>query len=124
MKVDQFILKRINWFAFLALFLFSTGYWICSWVYPGAMTVPPDPEQLSLWWDMRLAIYSVLFALFGITCWAVTSGFTRAIFLMFVLFCVGDIADRYLFNSNSFNLNDLLLFVVTVIYLISERGKK
>jgi hypothetical protein len=95
--------------SFLAVFLFAFGYWICDFVYP---------DNLLKWWDLRIFIYTIIF---GIVFWIgyeLTEGTIKDIFLVGIVFVCGDVMDRYCFNINKFNANDLLLFLFAIVYLI------
>lgn len=94
--------------ASLAVALFATGYWICNLFYP---------SNLIAWWDLRIAIYTSIFALCFTIGYKLTEGFTRAIFLVGIVFCGGDILDRYLFNINEFHINDLSLYLFAIFHL-------
>jgi len=98
----------MKWLAALAVTLFATGYWICELLFISGSIA---------WWDMRIAIYTTIFALCFTIGYKLTEGFTKAIFLVGMVFCAGDILDRYLFNINQFHFNDLLLYLFTLIYL-------
>lgn len=98
----------MRYLAILAVLLFISGYWICLAVFP---------NNNIAFWDLRIAIYTVIFALCFIIGYQLTAGFTRAVFLVGIVFCAGDIVDRYLFDINSFHLNDLLLFLFALFYL-------
>lgn len=98
----------MKWLASLAVALFATGYWICELFFISGSVA---------WWDMRIAIYTIIFALCFMIGYLLTDGFTRAVFLVGIVFCGGDILDRYLFNINEFHINDLLLYLFTLIYL-------
>lgn len=64
-----------------------------------------------------MAIYSVLFGLcFGVA-WYLSKGITRAIFLTGIVFCIGDILDRYYFKIDKFQWNDLLLIIFAIYYI-------
>lgn len=98
----------MKYLASIAVFLFATGYWICELFFESGSIA---------WWDCRIAIYTIIFALCFTVGYLLTKGFTQAVFLVGIVFCGGDIMDRYLFDINSFHVNDLLLYLFTVIYL-------
>lgn len=97
----------MKWLASISVFLFCFGYWICDLL----------TDNLNDFWDMRIAIYTVIFALCFTIGYKLTDGFTKAIFLVGIVFCGGDILDRYLFNINHFDFNDLLLYLFATFYL-------
>jgi len=95
--------------ASIAVLLFAFGYWICDFVYP---------DNLLAWWDLRIFIYSIIF---GIVFWIgyrLTDEIIKDIFLIGLVFVGGDVIDRYIFNINKFNANDLLLYLFAITYLI------
>jgi len=94
--------------ASLAVALFATGYWICELFFISGSVA---------WWDMRIAIYTIIFALCFTIGYKLTDGFTKAVFLVGIVFCGGDILDRYVFNINAFHINDLLLYLFAIIHL-------
>ena len=98
----------MKWMASLAVALFATGYWICDLFYP---------SDIAAWWNLRVAIYTIIFALCFTIGYKLTDGFTRAVFLVGIVFCGGDILDRYMFNINEFHFNDLLLYLFAIIHL-------
>jgi len=107
----------MRYLALIAVSLFCAGYWICSFAYP-------DPIDLIKWWDMRLAIYSLIFALCFFVGWRLTNGVTRAIFLVGVVFCLGDIVDRYCFRVDTFEFDDLLLYIFALYYIYSAYARE
>lgn len=104
----------MRYLAAIVVILFCTGFWICSFVYPNHIN---GGEDLIKWWDLRISIYSTIFALCFFIGYRLTKGFTKAIFLVGVVFCMGDILDRSLFDINRFHVNDLLLYLFAIIYL-------
>jgi hypothetical protein len=105
----------MKWLAVITLFLFCSGYWICDLFYQNGSTA---------WWDMRLAIITVIICLVFITGFTLTKGFTRAIFLVGIVFCAGDILDRYVFDIQTFSLNDLLLYLFAFYYLRKQHARE
>jgi len=105
----------MRWLASLAVALFATGYWICELFFTSGSVA---------WWDLRIAIYTSIFALCFTIGYSLTEGFTRAVFLVGIVFCGGDILDRYVFNINEFHINDLLLYLFTLIYLPREYARE
>jgi hypothetical protein len=101
--------------AFIAVLLFCSGYWIYINVFP---------TDVSKQWDLRIAIFTLIFAMCFFTGWHHSVGFTRAIFLVGIVFCGGDIVDRYFFHINEFQWNDLLLFLFALIYLPKEYARE
>ena len=100
--------KIIPFLGILSIALYAGGYWLCLWLF--------DPSGIEFW-DLRLSIMS---ALIGFGFWIgyyFTHGFTRAVFLVGIVFCLGDIIDRYLFNINQFQVNDILLILFALTYL-------
>jgi len=98
----------MRYLALISVFLFASGYWICGVFFtPGSVN----------WWDLRIAIYTVIFALSFIIGYKLTIKFTKAVFLVGIVFCAGDIVDRYLFSINEFHINDVLLYLFALIYL-------
>lgn len=105
----------MNWLASIAVFLFALGYWICDIFFiSGSID----------WWDLRIAIYTIIFALCFTIGYILTKGFTRAIFLVGIVFCAGDIMDRYLFNINEFHINDLLLYLFAIFHLSKNYARE
>jgi hypothetical protein len=98
----------MKWIASITVFLFCSGYWICDAIFTNG---------IESWWRLRLAIYSLIFSLCFFVAYKLTTGFTKAIFLTGIIFCLGDIADRYLFNINEFHFNDLMLYLFAIFYL-------
>lgn len=98
----------MKWLAGLAVALFATGYWICELFFASGSIA---------WWDMRIAIYTTVFALCFTIGYKITNGFTKAIFLVGIVFCGGDILDRYFFNINDFHINDFLLYLFATTHL-------
>lgn len=103
------------WLAFVAVMLFRFGYWICDLFFKNGSVQ---------WWDLRLAIYTIIFSIVFFIGWKITTGFTRAVFLVGVVYCAGDILDRYLFDIQTFNFNDLLLDVFGFYYLIKMYARE
>lgn len=98
----------MRYLAGIAVFLFASGYWICEAFFVNGSTP---------WWDLRLAIYTLIFALcFGIA-WKLTTGVIKAVFLTGIVFCIGDILDRYIFDIQTFHINDLLLWIFAIFYI-------
>jgi len=102
----------MRYLAIIAVALFCSGYWLCTLVFPGQ-------DNLINWWDMRLAIYSIIFAICFFVGWRLTKGVTKAIFLVGVVFCLGDIVDRYFFRVDTFEFDDLLLYAFALYYIYS-----
>lgn len=98
----------MKYLAGLVVSLFCFGYWVCNFFYENGSVE---------WWQLRLCLYSIIFALCFYIGYRLTSEFTKAIFLVGIVFCLGDIADRYLFAINEFNINDLLLYIFAIYYL-------
>lgn len=103
--------------AALAVALFCSSYWICNLIFP---------DNPVLWWDLRMALTTVIYALCFTSAYVATKGVIRAIFLTGLVFCGGDILDRYLFSINSFQWNDLLLYIFALyhIYTVYARETK
>jgi hypothetical protein len=103
--------------AVLAVSLFCGGYWLCNLVF--------DPcTQVDLWWDMRLGIYTLIILLGFWWGYLLTKGFTKAVFLVGIVFCGGDILDRFLFDINHFNYNDLLLYIFALYHLSKSYARE
>jgi len=98
----------MRYLAFIAVFLFCAGYLICEVVFP---------NNLAAWWDLRMLIYTIIISLCFRIGYLITRGFTQAVFLVGLVFCGGDILDRYIFDINRFDWNDILLFLFALIYL-------
>jgi len=105
----------MKYLAGISIFLFATGYWICDLIFTSG--------SIS-WWDLRIAIYTIIFALCFTIGYKLTEGFTRAIFLVGIVFCGGDILDRYVFNINRFHFNDLLLYLFAIYYLSKSYARE
>lgn len=73
---------------------------------------------------MRLAIYSAIFAICFFVGWKLTKGVTKAIFLVGIVFCLGDIVDRYFFGVETFEFNDLLLYIFALYYTYSAYARE
>lgn len=111
----------MRYLALLAVVLFCSGFWICSLVYPDYKT---NVEALVSWWDLRISIYSLIFAIcFGVA-WYLTKGVTRAVFLVGMVFCGGDVIDRYYFNINTFEFDDLLLYAFAIYYIYTAYARE
>lgn len=104
----------MKWLAGIAVVLFCSGYWICDLL----------TDNLSDFWDLRITIYTIIFALCFTIGYKLTDGFTKAIFLVGIVFCGGDILDRYLFNINSFHLNDFLLYLFAIYHLSKNYARE
>jgi len=105
----------MKWVSSIAVLLFATGYWICGLFFkPGSVD----------WWDLRIAIFTLIFALCFTIAYLLTKGFVKAVFLVGIVFCAGDIVDRYLFSINEFHVNDILLFLFALIYLPREYARE
>ena len=105
----------MRYIALIAVILFCSGYWICDLFFENG-TVQ--------WWDLRFAIFTVIFALCFYIGWALSHGFTKAVFLVGMVFCAGDIMDRYIFDIQKFNINDLLLYFFAIYYLIKTYARE
>jgi hypothetical protein len=105
----------MRYLASMAVFLFVFGYWICEIFYK---------HNLALWWDLRIAIYTAVLCLSFIIAHKLTTGFTKAIFTVGIVFCIGDVIDRYFFDITQFHLNDLLLFLFAIIYLRTHYARE
>lgn len=99
----------------IAVILFCSGYWICDFLFVNGSVN---------WWDLRLSIYTVIFALCFWIGYRLTSGIAKAWMLVGIVFCTGDIFDRYVFNIQQFNINDLALYLFAVFYLIRTYARE
>jgi|GEM_PF-3032358 len=99
----------------IAVILFCSGYWICDLLLVNGS---------GMWWDLRLSIYTVIFALCFTVAWKLTAGMTKAIFFTGMVFCAGDILDRYFFNIQKFHINDLALYLFAAFYLIRAYARE
>lgn len=97
------------------LFLFCSGYWICDLIYSNGSVG---------WWDLRLSIYTVMICLAFVVGLMLTRQFTKAVFLVGIVFCAGDIMDRYIFDIQTFSWNDLLLYLFAFYYLRKQYARK
>lgn len=102
-------------FGLLAILLYCTKYWICQYFYA---------DDLVAWWQLRVALDTVNYAMCFYIAYKFSKGFIRDVFMVGMVFCGGDILDRYFFNINEFNLNDLLLLAFAVIYLIPSYARE
>ena len=48
----------------------------------------------------------------------------KPIFLIGMVFCAGDIVDRYIFSINEFQYNDLLLYIFAIYYTYISYARK
>jgi len=111
----------MKYLAFIAVLLFCAGYWICCLAFPRYVD---SPTEMVKWWDLRISIYSVIFGICFSVAWYLTKGVTRAVFLVGMVFCGGDIIDRYFFNINSFEFDDLLLYAFAIYYIYTEYARE
>ena len=63
-----------------------------------------------------MALSTVNYALCFTSCYLFASEKIKPIFLIGMVFCGGDIVDRYVFSINSFQYNDLLLYIFAIYY--------
>ncbi len=100
----------IDFIAILVILLFRTGYWICGCFYEKG-SVP--------WWDLRFAIFTIVIALSMIVGYFgdKISIITKSLFIIGFVYLGGDIVDRYCFDIQSYQWNDLLLDAFAVLYL-------
>lgn len=99
----------------IAVILFCSGYWVCNLSFKNGSVD---------WWDMRLSIYSLIFGLCFCIVYKILSGTEKAWALVGVVFYLGDIIDRYFFNIETFNYNDLLLYLFAFYYLRKHYARK
>lgn len=97
----------MKFIAVLAVFLFCTSYWICNLAFP---------DDLNAWWDLRMTLTTANYFLCFLAAYKATEGVIRAVFLSGLVFCVGDIIDRYCFSINEFQYNDWLLYIFAIYY--------
>ena len=73
-----------------------------------------------------MALTTVIYGLCFASCYLATDGIVKAIFLTGIVFCLGDIVDRYFFSINEFSYNDLLLYLFAIyhIYIVYARKIK
>lgn len=105
--MNKYILILIK--AIIIVLLFRFGYWICDYFH-----VTGSQE----WWRMRQSIYSIIFALFFAMAYYISSDYSRKVIIVGIVYCIGDIADRYYFNINEYNDNDMLLYSFAIYFLI------
>ena len=101
--------------ALLTIALFCTKYWICQFIFP---------DDLVKWWALRIGLDTINYALCFFIAYKYSKGFIRDVFMVGMVFCAGDILDRYVFSINEFNLNDILLFLFALIYLIPSYARE
>lgn len=105
----------MRFIALITLLLFGTKYWICQYFYS---------DDLVNWWRLRVALDTFNYALCFFIAYKFSKGFVRDVFMVGMVFCGGDILDRYLFSINEFNLNDILLIAFAVIYLFPSYARE
>jgi len=97
--------------ALLAVFMFCGGYWICSALY----------EICSKeWWDLRFVLITIGFLAAFTAGYLLSKNFTKAVFLVGIVFCMGDLSDRFFFSITDFNINDCLLYLFALLYLPTQ----
>ena len=98
----------MRFLATLTVGLFCSGYWICNLFYETGSYE---------WWRFRMFLYTLLISLCFAIGYKLTKGFAKSMFLIGIVFCIGDVADRYYFDINTFHFNDLLLYLFAIYYL-------
>ena len=101
--------------ALLTIVLFNSKYWICQYFYA---------DDLISWWRLRVALDTFNFALCFLIAYKYSKGFIKDVFMVGMVFCGGDILDRYLFNINEFSYNDFLLILFALIILIPSYARE
>lgn len=98
----------MRFLATLTVSLFCSSYWICNLFFENGSYE---------WWQLRMFFYTLIISLCFYIGYKLTSGFAKSVFFVGVVFCIGDVADRYYFNINTFHVNDFLLYLFAIYYL-------
>lgn len=113
------IQQQVNAIAFISLLAFRTGYWVCGLFYQVG-SVP--------WWDMRIALLSTSYFTAFATAYIIAKGQKHNVRPVFACACIAglyDIADRYLFDINTYTTGDAMIdaYIVLKIYAHYYAGK-
>lgn len=110
--------------------LFCFGYLICDFIFPGVSDeqyIPKTPEEVLAcnFWLLRMNLYSVLIGILFFNSKRMST-INGVIFIWsFGLYMSGsDIIDRLLFNVRSFQVNDIIAIVITLIICYYEYRKR
>lgn len=91
--------------------LFCFNYDICNWFYDSAI-------ETKEWWDLRFKIYSVIATLLGLTVFCNADRFLKTISIPILAMFIGDLKDRILFDEPQRHWSDILLVVISIIFMI------
>lgn len=109
----------------LAVSLYVSGYWICSYFYPD---VCKTPQAAQGWWDLRMNLLSVLIMI----CFLFSMVNTKKWELKHIKFVLGvgvglstaDVIDRLFFDITVFTSSDVVLIILTLAISYTETYTK
>jgi hypothetical protein len=106
--------------AYISVFLFGFGFWICKLMFPRAFYPQVDIRfsQVSLnnFTDWRYGIYSIAFWCIFLSFFRYTKDFNLKIAMFAGIgFSGADIIDRYISNITTFQKSDYILIPIVII---------
>lgn len=99
----------------LAVLLFDYNYNICDYFY--------EPASLE-WWIFRTNIYAIIFFMGMCTGLFKQTYYSKTVIVIGLIYCFGDIVDRLFFNIRTFEINDLLIYASSALFIILRYARK
>ena len=93
--------------AIVSILLFSFNYSICEFFYA---------DNVKLWWDLKVNIYSVIFAMVLFSYSIGKKGWLKFVLYIGVGLAVSSMIDKIFLNVHKFTASDLLMIIGTFIF--------
>lgn len=100
----------------ISLILFAFGYWICLFIYP---------DDVVKFFELRMNIYScIILSCFYLASLNNSDKRVKLILDIGIGLSLSDVIDRLLFDITTFNANDYVLIVLTLLISIYNYARK